>query len=280
MKRFFCIIAAAAFALGTLTLVSCDKEDEEPTPTPTDSTNNNGGATASALIGTWTIEAEDFTLTYTFTETTLTRSNGYEKMEAAYTYANGNLTLSNAVYYDRQEDGSWKLTGESDSSVSSTLEVSLLQNNNVLVFRQQIPPDDYYPAYEDVICLYREGKTITVNAADLQGQWRWFFFGNTESIRAMITFNGNNYDLIVTAWCQRYKGTFTIENGYLRLTPNEYYTCAWDELDESDPEGMPWVETHLDEAPQDMLSSRMPFFVNGSESYAIFANLTGLYVKQ
>lgn len=281
MKKIFCIFAAAAFALGTLTMVSCNKEDEEVTPKTSDSTNtNNGSASATDLIGTWTMVSEDFTTTYVFTATTMTRTTDWEKLECAYTYANGVLTLTDAKYYEIQQDDSWALMEQPDSNVSSTVNVNLLQNNAVLVMRQQIPEEEYSPAHEEVYCLYREGKTITVNAADLQGEWQWYMLGDTSNIRALISFDGNNYDLIITAWCERYKGTYTIDNGYLVLSATKFYRCEWEGRNESNPRDAQWVETGLEDTTPEWVSHRMPFFVNGNEAYAILANLPALYVKK
>lgn len=72
----------------------------------------------------------------------------------------------------------------------------------------------------------KKGMTITTKKEDIQGQWIWWFEMDEgeKEVRVSYKFDGNNFDMIIVAWGQRYTGTYTYENGIVRLNITTGYT--------------------------------------------------------
>ncbi|MBR1792563.1 MAG: hypothetical protein IJ764_02880 [Bacteroidales bacterium] len=282
MKKFFCYFAAVALALGSLTMSSCGKDDDENNNSTTQSDPVPSGV--NDLVGTWTLESESFSTVYTFTATHVTIEElQSHKTESDYTYANGVLTLTNpkSYYYnDNASEGadSWTVDPY-DIGETRSVNVTLLQDKSVIVFRTHVPADGDMLAYDEIDFAYKVGKTIPFNPADLYGKWNWMMYGTDNIIRTTVTFIDKTFDLIITAWGQRYKGTFTYDNGYVIFHTEKYFEAAWEDRDEFHPENANWIEEPLENAIYSN-TLKMPFFVNGNEAYANVANLPALFEKQ
>ena len=136
--------------------------------------------------------------------------------------------------------------------------------------------------YENLaFILVKNGKTINTRKEDIQGQWLWWFEyevdeGEIErTIRISYKFDGDNFDLIITPWGQRFTGTYTYENGIVHLNFQNGYTSreegtgyGWGEGDlnpvtlECD-----WKPLYREYWSFDSLEG--PFFVVGNEALAL-----------
>ena len=78
--------------------------------------------------------------------------------------------------------------------------------------------------------LVQKGKAINTKKEDIQGQWLWYDSyvdndGNDVTIvRLSYKFEGDNFEVIITPWGQRYTGTYTYENGIAKLEFKNGYT--------------------------------------------------------
>ena len=105
-------------------------------------------------------------------------------------------------------------------------------------------------------------------------------------VRAAIIINGDDADVIITVWGERYKGKAQYKDGYLIVNKTEYYTSRYGENDVVNdyldhPEDAPWQEVSSpSEAYMSDIVIDWPFIVNGNEAYGILANLPAVYTKQ
>ena len=139
--------------------------------------------------------------------------------------------------------------------------------------------------YEDgqemfAFAVVQKGKAINTKKEDIQGQWLWWFEYEVDegvierTIRVSYKFEGDNFDLIITPWGQRYTGTYTYENGIVHLNIQQGYTSR----EEGTGDG--WGEGDLDPVtleanwkplyPEHWSFETMegPFFVIGNEAFA------------
>lgn len=73
--------------------------------------------------------------------------------------------------------------------------------------------------------LVKKGMTVNTKKEDIQGQWLWWFeFGEEREVRISYKFEGDNFDMIITPWGQRYTGTYTYANGRVHLNITTGYT--------------------------------------------------------
>ena len=254
----FLSLFAAAF---TLTACGSDDDDSPKTPDVPSSTE----VTVADLVGTWTIAGSDITFNYVFTETEVTINySGHVGFKGAYTLKDGVLSI----------DG-------------SDFKPALLKNKAVLVLKVVAKNDDGTEYEELGQLLYKQGKTITDTADDIQGNWHWYAFGNTQEIRTGLKFTGNKFELVIGPWGEKYVGTFTYSNGILTLNategltsrePHTGYGSMYGSMDpatlEADWNVLDREYWHLDAV------SGCPFIANGSEGYGIVANLMALFHKK
>ena len=128
--------------------------------------------------------------------------------------------------------------------------------------------------------VVQKGKTISTKKEDIQGQWIWWEEFEVDEgeieryARIAYKFEGDNFDLIITPWGQRYTGTYTYENGILLLNIQNGYTSR------EEGTGYGWGEGELDPVtlignwktlyPEHWSFETMegPFFVIGNEAFA------------
>ena len=297
MKRLTFFLAVAAFAFGMMTFTACDKDEDTPKPTPTDTVPQNDTippapvdttatdpADTISLAGTWYMILSNDIDTIVMTDDMLYVERGDQKVEAKYhCTSNGEFTLSNVKVWNwNYGTESW---AESESSaqhqIPETATVELLDNGAVLILRYDNPSIQLYNQWD---LFYNADKTVTSDLSKAQGRWFWINEDADNAIRAAITIEGNNYDLVITAWGSRYTGTLTYENGALTLTVEGFSRTDREQMDDelyelimTDPysDRLPWVpEPYLDPLV-------IPFYVFDNQiAYSVVANLDAKFIKQ
>jgi len=264
MKKLNLWLLASLF-VAAFTLAACGSDDDSGKP---DSRDIPGGteATVEDLVGTWTISGHDVDYTYVFTQTELTINyDGQIEFKGAYTLKDGVLT------YDNME-----------------FKPALLKNKAALVLKIVAKNRETGAEYEELgQLLYKKGKTITDTANDIQGNWHWYAFGNTQEIRTALKLTGNKFELIIVTWGEKYVGTFTYNNGLITLNTSEAFTSRephtgygelWGNMDPATLEA-DWAVLDREYWHVDAVSGG-PFIANGTEAYGIVANLMALYHKK
>ncbi len=129
--------------------------------------------------------------------------------------------------------------------------------------------------------LVQKGKTISTKKEDIQGQWLWWDEytdneGNdVKIVRLSYKFEGDNFEVIITPWGQRYTGTYTYENGIAKLSFQQGYTSREEGTGygvgegDLDPVTLECNWKPLYEEYWPMQDMEGPYFVVGDEACAI-----------
>jgi len=269
MKKYFKLMSLFLGMMVCATgFVACGDDDEDTT-TAKDS-SSTGKVTTADLKGTW--KYDFYGLSYVFTEKTFTATEGEETYTANYTLKDGVISYSYML---------------DDQPQQGTANVYLLYNKSVLVMKAKPANGEDYSISEAAVILYRDGKNPTTPKADIQGEWHWYMNGDTDYVRGAYKFNGDNFELIVTPWGQKYTGTYTYSGGFLTLNITKGYTSrepgsgdGWGEgdLDAKTLEGN-WSELDRDRWSFEP-GWTVPFIVNGKEAYGALAGLPCVFYKK
>lgn len=256
MKKFQLMTLLGLFVC-VFTFIACGDDDED---------DNNAvttiGITTNDLVGTWMMPGTQ--MSYTFTKELLTINQwGEENYKGAYTLKDGVLSYS---------------------EVSNKL--VLLADKSVIVVLRNIEEGDL--KYDDLDFIgIKQGKTVNATAKDIEGVWRWPMHGQKDYNRAGLTVKGNTFDLIITPWGQRYTGTFTYNNGMMKLTIDNGYTSrepgtGYGSMEGNmDPNTLEAEWSQLDKENWTMQSGDEMFFVaNGNEAYGFIVGLPAIFNKK
>jgi hypothetical protein len=227
--------------------------------------------TVNDLIGTWTVNSSDNSYVAIFTKDNVTlKENGEVQFSGNYSIANGVLTIP----------------GQNGMKFQSV--PGLLYGKSVLVLKQVYESERGNTENLGFV-LFKQGKTVTATSQDIQGFWCWYSdFGAEEIIRAAIKINGNNFELIITPWGQRYVGTYTYESGIIHFNVTAGFTSRdehsgdgslWGDMDPKTLEFDDWRTLDPDRW-QIYAVSENPFIANGDEAYGFVANLPAIFTKK
>lgn len=271
MKRFALISLAALAAV----FASCEKTGEPKTEK----------LSAKDLMGKWVIVEDEGTKTLTFEESTFvlveTPKGGGEKsyVYGNYTYDNGDITWTDT----KEVAGENEYVIPAESQYTRKGKVSAMYDKGVLIIDEEVDPEQSrYKNDDSVILYYKEGVKIPSDANDIQGRWNWMMRGHGDgtTVRAALIFKGNEFEYIITAWNERYTGTFTFENGYLKLN----YNATWrGEMDDdgtvewfTPPQDNPVTYVWMGYTPP----IQKPFLlIDSKTAYSRGSNLNSIYVK-
>lgn len=250
MKRIY-------LSLLMLTAVLCTfAQSNEEVPTSTDD-----------LIGTWSIKHENFTQICTFTDNRLTISNKWEDLDPVTEQEGSYILQDDKIVFFSYEEGASPIV----------INATMLYNKSVLVMQSEPTEDSNFFAGNTF--FFKNGEADVIGTEAIQGEWLWYMRG---MIRSAITFKDDNFDLIITAWAQRYTGYVTYKHGYAYLMITKAYSCRTEEgVDLIDPETLEatWHEVGENDwvaySVGDMLE--MPFVTNGRVAYGALFNLNGVY---
>lgn len=154
----------------------------------------------------------------------------------------------------------------------------LAGGQSVLIMKEVDIDPDYGRNENLAFILVQKGKTINTKKEDIQGQWAWWFGNGAEedkTVRIAYKFEGDNFEIIIVPWGQRYTGTYTYDKGVVTLNTTAGYTSrepgtgdGWGEgdLDPVTLEGN-WSPLYEDRwyAPEGGL-----FFAIGNEAFGLF----------
>ena len=271
-KKYLWLLMSLFVAAFTLSACGGDDDDDTTTATPptVPSETSTEKVNTSDLKGTW--KYDFYGLSYVFTDSTFVVSQGQTAYTANYTLKDGVISYN------------YMLNGQTQKG---TANIYLLYNKNVLVMKAKPADGDGYSISEAATILYRNGNAPTTNKSEIQGEWHWYMKGDTTYVRGAYKFNGDNFELIVTPWGQKYTGTYTYEGGFVTLNITNGYTSrepgtgyGFGEGD-LDPETLvgTWNTLNRDHWAFDP-GMVEPFLVNGTEAYGSLANLPCVFYKK
>lgn len=297
MKKIYYLCLWAGLTFGPLTFTACGDDDNDSTQTENnnkdnntqknDSTSNNTPSDSTAvevpnsdvvtlndLLGTWVTNSTDNNSVVKFTKDSITiLNNGQLEHQSTYTLKDGVVSYPgfNGVTYQ---------------SVPG-----LLYNKSVMVIKQ-IMKDEMRGTEEMLgMILFKQGKNVTATKNDIQGLWCWYSdFGNDSVpiIRTAIKIDGDNFEIIITPWGERYVGSYTYTNGLLHLEVTAAYTSReehtgngslWGRMDPYTLECDDWRTLDHDYWHIDAISDT-PFIANGNEAYGFIANIPSVLQKK
>ena len=273
MKKLNFWLFASLF-IAAFTLTACGDDDEDTTtatPPTVPSETSTESVTVDDLKGTW--KYDFYGTTYEFTENTFT-----VKLQDEETYT-ANYTLKDGVI-----SYSYTFDGKAEKGSAN---VYLMYNKSVLAMKAKPVDGDDYSIREAATILYRNGQAPNTPKSDIQGEWHWYMRGEVDYVRGAYKFEGDNFELIVTPWGQKYTGTYAYQGGFLTLNITNGYTSreegtgdGWGEGD-LDPKTLEcdWKTLNRDRWAFEpgMIA---PFIVNGTEAYGALANLPCVFYKK
>lgn len=275
MKKISILMLSAL----ALFFVGCNEDEGS-------SEGGDSNATAEALVGKWSLDLHGYKISLNFTKTTLDIETPYSKENFTYTFKDGVLATK-IVSRKVNRNDSWV-----DDPIHDTLKVTLyykpiiLYDSSVLVLRYDTPDMQYGQGGRGEVEFYfREGRTCPATAQDIQGNWCWRLFGEKETARATVKFEGNNFDLKILPWGERYLGTFTYENGIVVCSVTEFQVRenvsdgGSMKLEDVDKNWRLPTENDYRKEGSFGLHFSFPFITNGNESYCNIANLSALFYK-
>lgn len=168
------------------------------------------GIVGNDLIGEWDDGglgySNDYSLTFTATQVTVSQS-GSVVYQGAYTLADGMVSFT--------------MDGTKYRSMAG-----LAGGESTLIMKEVYEEEDGSESENLAFIVVKKGMKVVTDKADIQGQWLWWmdYMGEEKTVRISYAFDGDTFDIIIVAWGQRYKGTYTYEGGILELTTTEGYT--------------------------------------------------------
>lgn len=289
MKKLFYLVLVAF----TTMFVGCDKENN------TNEGDNNG----SSVVGTWNLHHDDDHATLVLNEDnsfSLLKTNLW-KEEGSYTYENKTLTLTTSRAWERDyvrdeinggpvfdENGNFQYTEWQEANPQESVksgEVKMIYNGDVMLYKEI---EDHGEPYEVWAPYVKENATHVSNVNDIQGKWYWLMGEESTVPRVIVTVTGNNGDVIIAPWGERYTGTIRYEKGVIYIDNPTFTTTRyldengeWEHINEVDPENSDW-RTPFGENPYcpTFVKVSLGFVVDGNNAYGGIANLLAVFVKQ
>lgn len=294
MKKIF-YFALAAFATM---FVSCGDDDK-----PGNNTTDENGI---SVVGTWNLHHDDDfeTLELNAGNAYNLNSSSFFKEEGSYTFADNTLTLTPTKAWNRDyirddvhggpimdNDGNYMFTEWTETDLqygTRSNQVRLIYNGDVMLLKTI---EDHGDPYEVWAPYVKDDATRVSNSNDIQGKWYWLLEGGEgfSVPRVIVNVNGNNGDIIIAPWGERYTGTVRYEKGVLYMDDPTFYTTryedgegGWEHINEDDPENSDWripgSDGNYGQPAFGMIS--MGFVVDGNEAYGGIANLLAVFHKQ
>ncbi len=280
MKLLKIIIAASIAVL----FLSCNKEEND-----VDTKVTGEELSDEDIQGTWVIEEEFFTKT-------LFLDNGSFKLHyknhyygghdeydyyGTYSYSDGVITWNfeqvetSSGKQEYKYSYSGKVKGHFNKSV---LMIEVPATSTTLLGSLYMPfGNKLYYGKENLLFYYKENANLAIKPDSIQGRWLW---KDDDKEWMSIEFNGNEYEIIIMSRT-RYTGTFSYENGYVRIKNVKYSRASIENADGT----FSWVDADPNVTYSDYYSRfdsfTMPFLlVKKKVAYSRNLNVTGFFVKQ
>ena len=195
-------------------------------------------------------------------------------------------TTKSQYRYSNWDNGQYKGMSEWQddqySQMADTIQVSLIRGGSVLLLMT---------SYDEGATFYfKKGAKLPSDKSELQGTWFWmeqYFNPGDRAVRVAVKFDGDNIDLIVCPWSQRFICKYTYKDGIVSSTGEVTFRTLWrvdgaNELNPTNPFDSEWLPTYDPEQYTGNLSDgfSFPFIVNGKNAYSRFVGLSPIYTKQ
>ncbi|MBR6370128.1 MAG: hypothetical protein IKS24_03500, partial [Bacteroidaceae bacterium] len=197
-----------------------------------------------------------------------------------------NITNSQFRYMESNKMSDW-ISGD-EGLGQDTASVSLLKDGAVMLVEHSVSSEPYSIDMQDYFSMYfKKGTALPGNNEELQGTWYWHFSmdGKSSEIRMAVKFDGDNIDLVIPAWGQRYTGKYTYKDGFVVVGKTTFYTSrdvnGVNLINMEKPFESEW-RIPGDEDNQGYYPNglSLPFIVNGKKAYSIFDGLSPVFTKQ
>jgi hypothetical protein len=277
MKKFYYLCLMAGLTFGSLTFTACG-DDDDSNNNQQQNDNNNGkdsttvvpnsdAVTVDDLIGIWSVNSTDNEYVAEFTkDEIILKANGKVEYQSKYTLKDGVISYS----------------GLNDMQYQSV--PGLLYGKSVMVIKQLYNNGQD----EDVMLgmiLFKQGKTITATKNDIQGTWCWAH--PADDIRMAFKFDGDNFEVILPAWGQKYVGDYPYTNGFVKFHLTGAYTAREEHTGYGDGNGRlnpvtlecdDWRVLDKENWHPEIFNDGM-FIVNGEDAYGYIGG-PGVYKKK
>ena len=311
IKRLF---AWAIIALPLL--AACDDDDKVTTD---DGGGNSVEVSMKSLAGEWVLTLPDYSETE---ERTLAiKTDGSFVMENTFSYDDNGQKIINSqfriegkfklsdknligqVTQAKQRFSNWQdmhYVGMTDwedweeYEFADTAQVSLLKNGTILliksVYRDPYSPE--LPPQTTCSFYFKKGAALTSDISALQGTWFWWdetrFTGTDEkAVRVAVKFDGDNIDLIVVPWSQRFICKYEYKDGVVTSKGEVTFRTLWEEcgsnpMNFSNPYDSEWLPSYDPVQYQGNLVDgfSFPIIADGNTAYSEFLGLSPIYEKQ
>lgn len=275
-RIFLCLLLGISYLLSNAQGVIVYKKDGTQIKVPYEQLDSIATYSTDDVTppdpGTQTITIQDL-INSEWEDGGLGFSNGYSlvftadrltiKQEGEVVYQ-GTYTLENNVV-------TFNMNGTTYKSMAG-----LAGGQSVLIMKEV-----FESGYENLaFILVKSGKTVSTKKGDIQGQWLWWEEYEDDgvierTVRISYKFEGDNFELIITPWGQRFTGTYTYENGIVHLNFQNGYTSREEGTGYGSGEGdlnpvtleCDWKPLYREHWSFDSLEG--PFFVIGNEACAI-----------
>lgn len=272
--------------------IGCEREDNPPDNTV-------------SVVGTWVLhmenDAEILTLDAEMGYTLLQQV--FYKEEGTYIYRNDTLTLAPTKAWTRDyvrddvyggpvldENGQLQYTEWQETDPMGDVracKIRMIYSGDVMMqegvsYFDETPRTLWAP-------YVKEDATHVSNVNDIQGKWYWMFENRIP--RVIVNVDGNNGEVIITPWGERYVGPIRYEKGVIYMENPTFYTSRyddengeWEHMNYEDPESTPWRIPSPDNpyASHGIFDGFLSvgFVVDGNVAYGGIANLLADFYKQ
>lgn len=225
---------------------------------------------------------------------------GYQThFEGKYKLNGNKLTgeITKAQYKEAKWEGGryvgltdWQdITFEGETSYSI---VTLLKNGAVMMIEYAFDDeDDYQSSSKDINFYFKKGAKLPSDKSELQGTWFWYDSprkgGDEKVVRVAVKFDGDNIDLIVAPWSQRFICKYNYKDGIVSSVGEVTFRTLWredgaNEMNWQNPYDSEWLPSYDPEQYTGNLSDgfAFPFIVDGKTAYSLFVGLSPVYTKQ
>lgn len=187
-----------------------------------------------------------------------------------------------SIWDNGQYKGMSEWQDDDYSQMADTIQVSLIRGGSVLLL---------FTSYDEGATFYfKKGSKLPADKSELQGTWYWMeesYKSDDRAVRVAVKFDGDNIDLIVCPWNQRFICKYTYKDGIVSSSGEVTFRTLWradgaNELNPTNPYDSDWLPTYDPEQYTGNLSDgfSFPFIVNGKNAYSIFVGLNPVYTKQ
>ena len=168
---------------------------------------------------------------------------------------------------------------EDTHELPDNAEVVLVRSGSVMLLRSEF----------GTVMYFKKGVQLPNDISELQGIWFSFeaYKAGDEKVNIAIKMNGDNIDVIVEPWAQRFICKYTYKDGIIASSGEVTFRTLWredgcDDFDYDDPWAAAWHPTYDPQQYTGNLTDgfSFPFVVDGSKAYSMFVGNSPVFIKQ